>query len=68
MVQKCEEIINELQNECEKFQKVSTAGLKDRVKVARRRVAYLFRKSTLQKLEEDVSDIRENLLFALDVL
>lgn len=67
-VQKCEEIITELQNECEKFQKDSGAGFKDRVKVARRRAAYPFRKSTLQKLEEDVSDIRENLSFALDVL
>jgi hypothetical protein len=67
-VLKCEEIITELQSECEKFHKDPAAGLKDRVKVAGRRVAYPFRKSTLQKLEEDVSDIRENLSFALDVL
>jgi hypothetical protein len=67
-VQKCEEIITELQSECEKFHKDSAAGLKGRVKVAGRRAAYPFRKSTLQKLEEDVSDIRENLSFALDVL
>lgn len=67
-VHKCEEIITELHNECEKFSKDSAAGLKDRVKVAGRRAAYPFRKSTLQKLEEDVSDIRENLSFALDIL
>ncbi|KAL2859852.1 ankyrin repeat domain-containing protein [Aspergillus lucknowensis] len=67
-VQKCEEVITELQSECEKFQNDSTAGLKDRVKIAGRRAAYPFRKSTLQKLEEDVSDIREHLSFALDVL
>lgn len=67
-VQHCEEVITELQNECEKFHKDSVAGLKDRVKVAGRRAAYPFWKSTLQKLEEDVSDIRENLSFALDVL
>ncbi|KAI3089525.1 hypothetical protein CBS147333_10355 [Penicillium roqueforti] len=67
-VQKCEEIITELQSECEKFHKDSAADLKYRVKVAGRRAAYPFRKSTLQKLEEDVSDIRENLSFALDVL
>ena len=67
-VQKCEEIITDLQSECQKFHKDSAAGLKDRVKVAGRRAAYPFRKSTLQKLEEDVSDIRENLSFALDVL
>jgi hypothetical protein len=68
VIQKCEEIITELQNECDKFHKDSAAGLRDRVKVAGRRAAYPFRKSTLQKLEEDVSDIRENLSFALDVL
>lgn len=67
-VQKCEEIIIELQNECEKFHKDSATGLTDRVKVAGRRAAYPFRKSTLQKLEEDISDIRENLSFALAVL
>ncbi|EAU37833.1 conserved hypothetical protein [Aspergillus terreus NIH2624] len=67
-VRDCEETITELQSECEKFHKDSTASLKDRVRVAGRRAAYPFRKSTLQKLEEDVSDIRENLAFALDVL
>ena len=67
-VQKCEEIITDLQSECDKFHKDSAAGLKDRIKTAGRRAAYPFRKSTLQKLEEDVSDIRENLSFALDVL
>jgi hypothetical protein len=67
-VQKCEEIIIDLQSECDKFHKDSAAGLKDRIKTAGRRAAYPFRKSTLQKLEEDISDIRENLSFALDVL
>ena len=67
-VRKCEEIITELQIECEKFYDDTIASLKDRVKVAGRRAAYPFRKSTLQKLEEDVSDILENLSFALDVL
>ncbi|KAJ5671287.1 NACHT nucleoside triphosphatase, partial [Penicillium longicatenatum] len=67
-VQKCEEIISELQSECERFHKDATAGLKDRVKAAGRRAAYPFRKSTLQKLEEDINDIRENLSSALDVL
>ncbi|KAL5364805.1 hypothetical protein BJX96DRAFT_168590 [Aspergillus floccosus] len=67
-VQKCEETITELQSECEKFHRDSAAGFKDRVKVAGRRAAYPFRKSTLQKLEEDVADIRENISFALDVL
>lgn len=68
VVQKCEEIITELQSECERFHRDSVAGLKDRFKVAGRRAAYPFRKSTLQKLEEDVNEIRENLSLALDIL
>ena len=67
-VQKCDETITELQSECEKFHKDSVAGLKNRVKVAGRRAAYPFRKSTLQKLEENVDEIRENLSLALDIL
>ncbi|KAJ5936936.1 hypothetical protein N7466_003386 [Penicillium verhagenii] len=67
-VQKCEEIITELQSECEKFHKDPTASLKDRVKVAGRRAAYPFRKSTLQKLEEDINEIRENLSFGIEIL
>lgn len=67
-VQKSEEVIAELHSECEKFHKVSATSLKDCVRVAGRRAAYPFRKSTIQKLEEDVSDIRENISFALDVL
>ncbi|KAJ5171628.1 NACHT nucleoside triphosphatase [Penicillium capsulatum] len=67
-VQKCEEIITELQSECQNFSKDTAAGLKDRVKTAGRCAAYPFRKSTLQKLEEDVSDMRENISVALDIL
>ncbi|KAL4769179.1 hypothetical protein BDW60DRAFT_210265 [Aspergillus nidulans var. acristatus] len=67
-VRDCEEIITELQSECEKFRRDSAASFTDRVKVAGRRAAYPFRKSTIQKLEEDISDIRDNLSLALDVL
>lgn len=67
-VRKCEEFITELRSEYKKFHKDLASGFKDRVKFAGRRAAYPFRKSTLRKLEEDVSDIRENLMFALDVL
>ncbi|KAJ5935909.1 NACHT nucleoside triphosphatase [Penicillium verhagenii] len=67
-VQKCEEIIIELQSECEKFHSDPAASLKDRVKVAGRRAAYPFRKSTLQKLEEDINEIRENLSFGIEIL
>lgn len=67
-VQNCQDIIIELQEECEKFRKDSAIGLRDRVKASGRRVAYHFRKVTLQKLEEDISDLREHLQLALDIL
>lgn len=66
--QRCQDIIAELKIECEKFQKFPVTGWKGHVQVAGRRAAYPFRKSTLQKLEEDVGEIRENLSFALNVL
>lgn len=63
----CDELIQELQNECQKFSKTST-GMKAAVKVAGCRATYPFRQSTLQKLDEDIGEIRANLSFALDVL
>lgn len=67
-VQDCEEAIKELQAECEKFCKHSAVTFKDRARVAGRRAAYPFRRSTIEKLEEDVDNIRENLEFALSIL
>ncbi|KAJ5970692.1 uncharacterized protein N7479_000610 [Penicillium vulpinum] len=64
----CREILEELRDECQKFQKDATLSLKDRIQVAGRRATYPFRKSTLQKLEEDVGEIRGNLSLALNVL
>ncbi|KAK2752447.1 hypothetical protein FQN54_008109 [Arachnomyces sp. PD_36] len=67
-IKKCDEIIKELRDECEKLDKVSVSGIKGTIKVAGRRTAYPFRQSTLQKLEEDIGEIRDNLSLALDVL
>ncbi|KAF7521816.1 hypothetical protein PCG10_007913 [Penicillium crustosum] len=64
----CREIIEELSDECQKFQKDTALSLKDRIQVAGRRATYPFRKSTLQKLEEDIGEIRENLSLALNIL
>lgn len=64
----CREIIEELRDECQKFQKDTALTLKDRIQVAGRRATYPFRKSTLQRLEEDIGEIRENLSLALNVL
>lgn len=64
----CKDYISELEDECQKFNKNSSIGIKTAVRVVGRRVTYPFRQSTLQKLDEDISEIRANLSFALDVL
>lgn len=66
--QNCHELIQELNEECEKFNRTSTTGIKGAIRTAGRRAAYPFRQSTLQKLDEAISEIRHNLTFALDVL
>ncbi|MCJ1307811.1 hypothetical protein MMC25_001459 [Agyrium rufum] len=65
---KCDESIQELQEEYAKFSEISSAGGIAAIRAGGRRATYPFRKSTLQKLEEDLSEIRHNLMLALDVL
>jgi hypothetical protein len=65
---RCQEIVKELEIECQKLQTVSGTDRRCRVRDVGRRVAYPFRKSTIQKIEEDIGEIRNNLSFALDVL
>jgi ankyrin repeat domain-containing protein 50 len=67
-IHKCDELIEELKEECEKFDKASTTGIKGTIGAARRRATYPFRQSTLQKLDEAISEIRHNLSLALEVL
>ena len=61
----CDKLIEELKIECGKFKNEDSMST---VKATWRRVTYPFRQSTLQKLDEDISEIRENLSFALEVL
>ena len=67
-IKSCEELIQELQDECQRFSKTSSQGVKAAVRVAGRQVTYPFRQSTLQKLDEDIDEIQANLSSALDVL
>lgn len=64
----CKEIIQESEDESKKYVKAPDIGARDKIKTATRRVAYPFRVSTLNKLEEDTRDIQVNLGFALTVL
>ena len=68
-IHKCDELIKEVEEECKKCENVSVViGIKGTIKAAGRRAAYPFRQSTLQKLDEIISEIRQNLSLALDVL
>ena len=66
-IKSCEELIQELQDECQKFKTLSH-GFKAATRVIGHRLTYPFRRSTLQKLDEDINEIRANLSSALDVL
>ena len=65
---KCQFLIEELSGENEKFQRCAIGGFEDKIGVASRRIAYPFRQSTLQKLQEDIGEIRNNVSIALEVL
>lgn len=67
-IKNCDELIQELQDECQKFSKTSSNGIIAAVKVEGRRVTYPFRQSTLLKLSEHIDEIRANLSSALGVL
>lgn len=67
-IKACDGLIQELQDECKKLNKTSSNGLEAAVRSAGRRATYPFRKSTLQKLDEDIDEIRTNLSFALGAL
>lgn len=64
----CDELIHELQAECQKFSKSTSNGIKAVIKVAGHRALYPFRQSTLQKLDEDIGEIRGNLSIVVEVL
>lgn len=67
LIKKCQDSITELDEQCQKFVQSPTKFV-DRIKTAGHRVAYPFRKGTLENLDEDISHIRENVSFALQVL
>jgi hypothetical protein len=67
-INQCNGIIQELKEECQKLEKNSSEGAIAMVSTLGRRATYPFRKSTLEKLDEDAGEIQSNLLLALEVL
>ena len=67
-IKKCDKFVQELQEECQKFRKATSGGIKVVFGVAGRRATYPFRQSTLHKLDEDIGDLHRNLSLAINVL
>lgn len=68
LIQQCDELIQELEEECKKCEKTSATGVNATIRATGRRAAYPFRQSTIQKLDEAIGEILQNLSLALDVL
>jgi ankyrin repeat domain-containing protein 50 len=68
LINECEECIEELQEVANKFAQCPISTVQSAIQATARRVSYPFRKSTFQKLDEDVSDIIKCLQFALQLL
>ena len=67
-IEDCSDYVQELVEECQKFEQNPNTGAVSKIKVTGRRLAYPFRQSTIQKLDENISGIRSNVAFALGVL
>lgn len=67
-INRCQDVIRELEDEVQKFKKAPSDTLKKSITTTGRRLAYPFRRSTHQKLAEDVDDFRDDLSIALQAL
>ncbi|KAJ2988860.1 hypothetical protein NUW58_g3758 [Xylaria curta] len=67
-IQDCEECIHELQNEYVKFKDNAAHGSQDTARTSARKLAYPFRQSTLQMLDESVEEIVSHISLALQIL
>ena len=67
-IKNCDDLIYEMQDEVQKFDKTSPEEIVAIIKRAGRRATYPFRQSTLQKLDEDIKNVRANISSALDAL
>ncbi|KAI0133749.1 hypothetical protein BJ170DRAFT_607348 [Xylariales sp. AK1849] len=67
-IQNCKEYIDELQNECNKVKEDPAGGIRATARTATYRVAYPFRQSTLQRLDENIDEIISHISLTLQVL
>lgn len=64
LVENCEEYIEELREEVEKFKTKSTDDIRNKARAAGRRLAYPFRQSTLRNLSDDIDGLLTHLSLA----
>ncbi len=67
-IQACDEFIQKLQRKCNKFKDNPAKDIRAAARTATYRLAYPFRQSTLQKLDENVDEVVSHLSLALQVL
>ena len=67
-IQGCEDCIDELNTEIDKFKSKPADSTRVAARTAAYRVVYPFRQSTLQKLDENIDEAVSHLSFALQVL
>lgn len=67
-VTNCNDAIDELDTACQKFTRITQPGSKKSFDTIKHQIAYPFKKSTLDKLNIDITDIRKNLAFLLQIV
>lgn len=67
-IQDCEDDIHELEAQCNKLKENPGDGFRAGARTAARRLAYPFRQSTLQSLEETIDEVAAHLSLALQIL
>ena len=61
-------VIIELKEACEKFTKVTQTGVDKPLNIIKIQATYPFKRGTLQKLNIDIGEIRDNFSFMLGVV
>ena len=67
-IEKSVKMIQELEDECQKFQKLPSENLKSKIKLQGNRLTYYFRKDALSKLRRNIAEAQKTLSLALDFL
>lgn len=67
-VTNCNDAIDELDVACQRFTKITQPGVGGSLGAFKHQIGYPFKRSTLEKLNIDITDIQQNLAFLLQVM